>query len=66
MLKNAGIPGFNSSDRTSKYYNKLKFRYLDKLLARKYIKVGGGPRGEITITGEGAFAMGVFSVYYDF
>ena len=65
MLKNEGIDGFNSSDRTSKYYNKLKFRYLDKLLTRKYIDVGAGPRGEISITQEGEFALAMFSIYYD-
>ncbi|MFX0098725.1 MAG: DUF6293 family protein [Candidatus Hodarchaeota archaeon] len=65
MLKNAGVPGFSASDRTSKFYNKLKFRYLDKLLARKYIKVGAGSRGEISITPEGKFALDTFSIYYE-
>lgn len=66
MLKNAGVQGFNSSDRTSKFYNKLKFRYLDKLLARNYITVGPGPRGEIQISKDGEFALEIFSIYYGF
>ena len=50
--------------KTSGDYNKLKFRYLDKLEERKYIEVENKPRGKIKITSDGEFALKIFSIYY--
>ena len=47
-------------------YNKLKFRYLDKLEERKYIEIEKKPRGKIKISIEGEFALNIFSIYYGF
>ncbi len=52
--------------KTSGDYNKLKFRYLDKLEGRKYIKMEKKPRGKIKISLEGEFALKIFSIYYGF
>ncbi|MHA1148729.1 MAG: HFX_2341 family transcriptional regulator domain-containing protein [Promethearchaeota archaeon] len=45
-------------------YNKLKFRYLDKLEKRGYIEIEEKPRGKIQVTTEGEFALKIFSIYY--
>lgn len=50
--------------KTSGDYNKLKFRYLDKLEERKYIKIENKPRGKIQISTDGEFALKIFSIYY--
>ena len=50
--------------KTSGDYNKLKFRYLDKLEERSYIEIENKPRGKIKITSDGEFALKIFSVYY--
>ena len=50
--------------KTSGDYNKLKFRYLDKLEERKYIEIENKPRGKIRITRDGEFALKIFSIYY--
>jgi len=50
--------------KTSGDYNKLKFRYLDKLEKRKYIKIENKPRGRIKISKDGEFALKIFSIYY--
>ncbi len=50
--------------KTSGDYNKLKFRYLDKLEKRKYIKIDNKPRGKVSLTTDGAFALKIFSVFY--
>ena len=50
--------------KTSGDYNKLKFRYLDKLEGRKYIEIENKPRGKIKITSDGEFALKIFSIYY--
>ena len=50
--------------KTSGDYNKLKFRYLDKLEERKYIEIENKPRGKIKISNDGEFALKIFSVYY--
>lgn len=50
--------------KTSGDYNKLKFRYLDKLEERKYIEIEKKPRGKIRITNDGEFALKIFSIYF--
>jgi hypothetical protein len=50
--------------KTSGDYNKLKFRYLDKLVERKYIKIDIKPRGKIKISKDGKFALKIFSIFY--
>ena len=50
--------------KTSGDYNKLKFRYLDKLEGRKYIKIENKTRGKIRISTDGEFALKIFSIYY--
>ncbi len=50
--------------KTSGDYNKLKFRYLDKLEERKYIEIERKPRGKIKISTDGKFALKIFSIYY--
>ena len=47
-----------------KDYNRLNFRYLDKLIAKNYIEVEDKIRGEISLTKKGQFAVEVFSVFY--
>jgi uncharacterized protein DUF6293 len=49
---------------TSGEYNKLKFRYLDKLLNSRYIEIENKTRGKISITDEGHFALEFFAIYY--
>jgi len=50
--------------KTSGDYNKLKFRYLDKLEERKYIKIERKPRGKVKISSEGEFALKIFSIFF--
>ncbi len=57
-------PDMKLSGKTSGDYNKLKFRYLDKLLALEYITVDPGIRGKVAVTDEGKFATAIFSAYY--
>jgi hypothetical protein len=57
-------PDIMFSGKTSGDYNKLKFRYLDKLLERNYVTVDAGTRGKVAITEEGKFAADIFSAYY--
>ncbi len=57
-------PDIPVSGKTSGDYNKLKFRYLDKLIDRGYILVESGIRGKVTITEEGKFATSIFAAYY--
>ncbi|TXT67421.1 MAG: hypothetical protein BAJALOKI1v1_100034 [Promethearchaeota archaeon] len=45
-------------------YNKLKFRYLDKLEERNFIEIENKSRGKITITEDGEFGLQIFSVFY--
>lgn len=45
-------------------YNKLKFKYLDKLERRKFISIDTGIRGKISISADGDFALKIFSVFY--
>jgi len=52
--------------KTSGDYNKLKFRYLDKLEERNYIEIENKPRGKINISIDGEFALKIFSIYYGF
>jgi predicted transcriptional regulator len=48
-------------------YNKLKFRYLDKLEVAGFIAIEKNkPRAKIMLTNDGKFAIQVFSVYYGF
>jgi hypothetical protein len=56
-------PDVRFSGKTSGDYNKLKFRYLDKLLERNYITIDPGTRGKVAITEEGKFATDIFSAY---
>jgi hypothetical protein len=58
-------PGIDFSGKTSGDYNKLKFRYLDKLASLNFIEVEPRTRGKVKITEEGKFAMAIFSSYYD-
>lgn len=46
-------------------YNKLKFRYLDKLVSYHFIALENKVRGKITITSEGQFALDFFAIYYN-
>jgi hypothetical protein len=55
---------FFRSKKGSGDYNKLKFKYLDKLAHGNFIKVEDVPRGRIEITGEGRFATAIFAMYY--
>ncbi len=57
-------PDMKLSGKTSGDYNKLKFRYLDKLLDCGYIAVAPGIRGKVAITDAGQFAVDIFSAYY--
>ena len=50
--------------KTSGDYNKLKFRYLNKLEVRNYIEIENKPRGKIKISPDGEFALKIFSIYY--
>ncbi|WP_371801876.1 HFX_2341 family transcriptional regulator domain-containing protein [Candidatus Lokiarchaeum ossiferum] len=50
---------------TSGEYNKLKFRYLDKLLGNHFIDIESKVRGRISITSEGLFAWDFFTIYYN-
>ena len=50
--------------KTSGDYNKLKFRYLDKLEKRKYVKIEKQPRGKIKISTDGEFGLKIFSTFY--
>ena len=55
---------YDLGGKTPKDYNKLNFRYLDKLIAKNYIEVENKIRGEISLTKKGQFAVEVFSVFY--
>jgi hypothetical protein len=59
-------PEIPLAGKTSGDYNKLKFRYLDKLVERGYIELTPGLRGKVTITEEGKFAVEIFATYYGF
>lgn len=50
--------------KTSGNYNKLKFRYLDKLENRRYINIENKPRGKIRLTSDGQFALDIFATFY--
>jgi len=56
-------PGERLSN-TSGDYNKLKFRYLDKLKERDYVNIEKGSRGKITFTPNGDFTLEIFSIFY--
>ena len=55
---------YEKFSRTSGDYNKLKFRYLDKLLERKYIEIENKPRGKIKLSKDGEFSLKIFSIFY--
>ncbi len=57
-------PDIPLSGKTSGDYNKLKFRYLDKLIERGYIELTPGLRGKVAIRNEGKFAVEIFATYY--
>ncbi len=50
---------------TSGDYNKLKFKYLDKLIEKNFINVENQLRGKVSTTEEGILAMELYSLYYD-
>ncbi len=50
--------------KTSGDYNKLKFRYLDKLEERKYVEIEKKTRGKIKISMDGEFALKIFPIFY--
>jgi len=58
-------PEIKISERTSGPYNKLKYKYLDKLKNLKYINIEQKARGKIEITKEGDLAMKIYSIDYD-
>lgn len=58
-------PAFQRSHRTSADYNKLKFRYLDKLEAEGLVSIEPRRRGKVSLTPEGRFALRVFWPYYE-
>jgi hypothetical protein len=49
--------------KTPKDYNRLNFKYLDKLIAKNYLEVEDKIRGEISLTKKGKFAIEVFSFF---
>ncbi|MHA1684396.1 MAG: HFX_2341 family transcriptional regulator domain-containing protein [Promethearchaeota archaeon] len=55
---------FKDAKKSSGDYNKLKFRYLDKLRKHQYIIVEDKPRGHVLITEEGRFALEIFRIFY--
>jgi hypothetical protein len=58
-------PDFDAGGKSSGTYNKLKFKFLDKLTRDNLITVEPSSRGRVSITPEGQFAVDVFSAYYD-
>ncbi|NMC07861.1 MAG: hypothetical protein GYA24_21805 [Candidatus Lokiarchaeota archaeon] len=58
-------PDFLPEFKATTLYNRLKFRFLDKLEREGLIAVEPAKRGSVSITPEGHFALDVFSVFYD-
>jgi hypothetical protein len=51
-------------DNSSGDYNKMRLRFLDKLVDLQYIMIENKTRGRITITDAGMFSLNLFTTFY--